>query len=106
MRIQVFVVLAVLLASCASGESPSSSPTERAVSFKCTTGEQLDVRFLLDKDAAILTRGGQRIELQQQPAASGFWYANGPNAIRGKGDELRVEIGRMAPLECRALSAG
>jgi membrane-bound inhibitor of C-type lysozyme len=42
------------------------------------------------------------IELQQMPSASGFVYSNGPNTVRGKGNELTVEIGRMVPIQCVA----
>ena len=56
-------------------------------------------------ERAVLLRHGQAIELHQQPSGSGFVYSNGPNTIRGKGDELRVEIGRMVPMLCTARGA-
>ena len=42
------------------------------------------------------------IDLAQQRSASGFIYSNGPNTIRGKGDALTIEIGRMVPIQCQA----
>ena len=59
---------------------------------------------------ALFTSPGRRgtsphcktIELQQQPSGSGFIYSNGPNTIRGKGNDLTVEIGRMVPIQCKA----
>jgi membrane-bound inhibitor of C-type lysozyme len=60
------------------------------------------MRFFPEQGVGVLVRGGQTIELQQQPAASGFIYSNGPNTVRGKGDELRLEIGRMAAITCRS----
>ena len=52
--------------------------------------------------SVMLVRGGRTLELQQQPSGSGFVYSNGPSTVRGKGDELTLEIGRMAPIACRA----
>lgn len=54
----------------------------------------------------MLVRGGRTLELQQQPSGSGFIYSNGPNTVRGKGDELVLEIGRMAPIRCLAAHSG
>lgn len=90
------------LASCASTTSKESSPAERRVAFACTNGEEIEVRFFTEQGLAVLNRGGRMVELQQQPSGSGFIYSNGPNTIRGKGDDLTVEIGRMAPLRCKA----
>jgi membrane-bound inhibitor of C-type lysozyme len=42
------------------------------------------------------------MELQQQQAASGFNYSSGPITVRGKGDDLIIENGAMAPLKCHA----
>lgn len=53
----------------------------------------------------MLVRNGETMELQQQPSGSGFVYSNGPTKIRGKGDDLTVEIGRMVPLQCKAKQA-
>jgi hypothetical protein len=47
-------------------------------------------------------RNGENIPLSQQPSGSGFMYSNGPNTIRGKGNDLTVEIGRMVPIQCSA----
>ena len=65
-------------------------------------GESLSVRFLPAQGVAVLVRNGKTIELQQQPSGSGFIYSNGPNTIRGKGNDLTVEIGRMVPIQCKA----
>jgi hypothetical protein len=60
------------------------------------------MRFLPAQGVGVLVRNGKPMELQQRPAASGFLYSNGPNTVRGKGDEIMVEIGRMVPLKCTA----
>ncbi|MGE5621895.1 MAG: MliC family protein [Bacillota bacterium] len=43
-----------------------------------------------------------RLELRQQISGSGFIYSDGSTVVRGKGDELTVEAGRMAPVRCVA----
>ncbi len=60
------------------------------------------MRFFPKQGVGVLVRNGRPMELQQQPAASGFVYGNGPTTVRGKGDELTMEIGRMVPIRCQA----
>ena len=74
---------------------------ERRVSFRCDDERNIEVRFFPMQGVAVLVRNGDNIELQQGPGASGFRYSNGPNTIIGKGNELTLEIGRMAPINCR-----
>ena len=86
----------------AIADKKSSSPEKLDVAFTCTNGESLNVRFFTEKGVAVLVRNEKPIELKQQPSGSGFIYSNGPNTIRGKGDDLTVEIGRMVPIQCKA----
>ncbi len=60
------------------------------------------MRFIPERNVAVLLRNGDAVELPQRPSGSGFVYSNGPNTIRGKGRELKVEIGRMVPIQCQA----
>lgn len=76
---------------------------ETRVQYQCSTGDQVEMRFFPLQGVGVLVRHGATIELQQMPAASGFVYSNGPNTVRGKGDELVLEIGRMVPIRCTAL---
>lgn len=105
MKIIVAALLAVLGSGCATAvpaDDVADAAGEIEVAFACTNGESLSVRFVQDREVAILMRHGDRIELQQQPSGSGFIYSNGPNTIRGKGNALTVQIGRMVPIECSA----
>jgi membrane-bound inhibitor of C-type lysozyme len=88
------LLLLTMLTSCGSPEQ-----AERRVTFACENGEQVEVRFL-PTGVAILLRNGETKELKQQPAASGFRYSSGHFSVRGKGDELTIEVGTMAPLKC------
>ena len=103
MKILFAAVAAVISVGCATTLPPASgSMVERQVAFTCAGNESLSVRFIPMREVAILIRDGERIELKQQPTSSGFIYSNGPNTIRGLGDQLTVEIGRMMPIQCTA----
>jgi len=91
--------VASVLAGCAAKAPVVSS---EAVVFDCQNGEVLRVRFVAEPASAVLMREQSEISLPQQPSGSGFIYSNGPNTIRGKGNALTVEIGRMLPIQCQA----
>lgn len=94
---------ALALGACTTTPQPGEAATEvREVTFTCAHGETLSVRFFPKQGVAVLVRNGENIELDQKVSGSGFIYSNGPNTIRGKGDDLTVEIGRMVPLQWKA----
>lgn len=104
LRMLVAIGFGASLAACASGtRQVAGGDAPVAVDFECDGGETLSVRFLPAESAAVLLRGGDALRLAQQPVASGFHYRHGATAIRGKGDELIVEIGRRVPLRCTAV---
>src|SRR5690606_18819244 len=98
MTTRLFVLMLLLLSGCATQVNTTGDEKDSVVGFHCANGEQVMIRFLTGSEVAILTRNGESIELRQQPAASGFWYTNGPISIRGKGNDLDLEIGRMVPI--------
>jgi membrane-bound inhibitor of C-type lysozyme len=87
-----------------AGEAASvGEPTgERRAQFSCDDGNTIEMRFFPLQGVGVLVRDGATMELQQQVSASGFVYSNGPTTVRGKGDELRLEIGRRVPIVCQA----
>ncbi len=93
-----------LLIAMAVGACSSATPADadREVAFTCANGDSVAVRFSPGNRKAVLIRGGQGVELSQQPSGSGFVYSNGPNTIRGKGQDLTVEVGRMVPIQCKS----
>lgn len=95
-------MLSISLLSACSTSVLNNTMSERQVIFHCNNAEILQVRFNAKKELATLVRYGAEIELAQQRTGSGFLYSNGPNTIRGQGDQLTVEIGRMMPIECVA----
>jgi len=70
------------------------------IKYACDDGTSLTVTFS-EKAAELTLPDGEKFSLPQQPAASGFWYSNSRYELRGKGEELRFAIGRMAPVTCR-----
>ena len=98
----IFLVSLAGLAACAGGQRQPAEAEMNRVRFHCDNGEHVEMRFFPAHEMAVLLRNGRSIELRQQPSASGFIYSNGPNTVRGKGREIIVEIGRMAPIRCEA----
>lgn len=103
MKVTMFFLLALcLLTACAHQPQKNESSHVSSVSYTCITGEKLEVRFFPLQGVAVLVRNNRTMELQQQPSGSGFIYSNGRHTIRGKGNELLLEIGRMVPIRCVA----
>lgn len=108
MKTPIAAMLAVCVTcACSSGpEAAAPAPAEAAavneIAYACDGGQTLVVRFYPYEERAVMIRGGEEIELQQQVSGSGIRYSNGPTTILGKGDDLTVEIGRMVPLQCKA----
>jgi len=113
-------LLAVLTAAgCATHEAappppPASEPSvpaapapprppsdERGYTFTCDDGNRIQVRFSQSRHQATLVRNGESMVLPQQASGSGFIYGDGRTTLRGKGDELILEVGKMAPIRCR-----
>ena len=61
---------------------------------------QIEMRYFPLHGVAVLVLDGVTHELQQERAASGFWYSNGLYTVRGKGEEIQLEIGRRAAIQC------
>ena len=88
--------------SAVAGESTRSIRAR----FDCDDGQAIDIRFFPQQGVAVLVEDGRTHELQQQIVGSGYWYTNGPIGVRGKGSELKLEIGRRTPVSCRERGGG
>lgn len=93
-----FSTLAVI--GCSSNLNQYNSSRGNETSFTCDRGDSIQVRFIQNQEVAILVRNGKTTELQREPSGSGFSYSNGFTTIRGKGNKLKVIIGRMASINC------
>lgn len=100
-RLVVALALAICVVGCGGHTRPDPPPMTKVL-FDCENGESALVRFHTAEELADLLYDGQVNELQQQRTGSGFYYTNGKVGIRGKGDELLLEIGRMTPIRCHA----
>jgi hypothetical protein len=79
-------------------------PAETRISYTCTNGEQVSVRYFLQQGVGVLTRGGQTTELQQQSSPPGFLYVGPSTVLRVQEDRMRMTmtIGNMAATNCSA----
>ena len=93
-------VVVATAVGCTPTVSRDSSHGDREVAYDCDNGQSVSVRFFPARGVAALVRNGETIELQQRPTGSGFMYTTGQNTIRGKGNELTLQIGRMVPIQC------
>lgn len=74
------------------------------VTYSCTNGEQVSVRYFPQQGVATLVRGGQSTELQQQSSPPGFLYVGAHTVLRVQEDRLRMTmtIGNTAAANCTA----
>ncbi|WP_181160108.1 MliC family protein [Sandaracinobacter neustonicus] len=89
----------------AAADAGVPATKQSRTTFVCDNEETIEVRFFPDQGIAVLVRGGQNVELNQEPTASGFKYSNGQTTIQGKGDELMLNVGMMATAKCKAKGA-
>jgi membrane-bound inhibitor of C-type lysozyme len=76
-----------LIAGCAPAFTGAQQPApKRRVVFMCEGGESITIDFA--DDAATLIVGGSRLQLAQQPAASGIRYSGSGHELRGKGPDM------------------
>ena len=85
----------LLLSGCATAAPEAADE----IAFTCADGRELRVAFTEDRARVTAPQG--TFALAQQPSGSGFIYSDGPRTLRGKGDEVRWEFARMAPLVCQ-----
>jgi membrane-bound inhibitor of C-type lysozyme len=90
-------------AATAEGAAAAGLPVtnESRGTWACDNGETIELRFFPDQGIAVLVRGGQNTELQQEKVASGIKYSNGQTTITGKGDEIKLNVGMMATATCK-----
>ena len=101
--ITLLFLAALTVIGCSSNSSQHISSGFKEVSFTCNNGTPIKAHFFKNQKIAILIRDGEPTELQQEPSGSGFHYSNGTTSIRGKGNDLMIFNGRMAPIKCTAL---
>ena len=104
-RLQSLALIAVIVgtgAACVGTGPQLNEGSERRVQYTCEDGKTLEMRYSPGPGPATLTRDGRAIELVQQPDGLEMHYSNGQITVRGRDSDLRLEIGRRAPIACRA----
>lgn len=85
-------------------QAPIKEVEKIIVHYQCDQGiGEIEMRFFPHHGVAVLVLDGKTHELQEQRAASGMWYSSGQYTFRGKGQEGWLEIGRRAPIDCKAI---
>jgi membrane-bound inhibitor of C-type lysozyme len=102
LKVIILPLVLITLNACHHLAKTPSSLDYHEVIFNCLDGTSTRVQFYTNQDKATLIRNNQSVDLIQQPAASGYWYTNAKVSIRGKGNKMSVEIGRMAAITCHA----
>lgn len=116
LAILILSVAALMVSACS--QQPQVQPEKTAptaqlkikghtevsiVMYQCDQGlGQIEMRYFPLHGVAVLVLDSVTHELQQERAASGFWYSNSKYTVRGKGGEIQLEIGRRAPIACTA----
>ncbi len=100
-RFLILNIVVLVATGCTGQDGATNSQDYNEVAYNCEREGRVLVRFYKNEELAILIRNDELFELPQQPTGSGFYYTNGKVGIRGKGDEMRLEIGRMAPIHCQ-----
>lgn len=91
-------LITTLITTGCSAWSTTQPTALQPATYHCDRGGKVTVVF--NEGSATLTRNNELHTLPQAPTGSGFLYTNAKISIRGKGDTLHLEIGRMAPITC------
>ena len=99
--------LATLLLSGCASQPPAmqafSAPTDgSSMQYACGNGEKVEMQFYPEQGRSVLRRSGWTVELPKQATETGYAFSNGPTTVLGKGNELTIQIGHLAPIWCRS----
>ena len=99
--------LATLLLSGCASQPPVmqafNAPADgSSMQYACGNGEKVEMQFYPEQGRSVMRRSGWTVELPRQVAETGYAYSNGPTTVLGKGNELTIQIGHLAPIWCRS----
>lgn len=102
--------LATLLLSGCASQPPApqafGQPADTgSMQFACGNGEKVEMQFYPEQGRSVLRRSGWTVELPKRAAEAGYAYSNGPTTVLGKGNEMTIQIGHLAPIWCRSSRA-
>lgn len=70
------------------------------VVYTCADGTRFTIYFS-ENAATVTLSDGTKLNLPQQPSASGILYSSGRHEFRGKGRDATWTVGRMTPTQCQ-----
>ena len=99
--------LATLLLSGCASQPPAmqafSAPADgSSMQYACGNGEKVEMQFYPEQGRSVMRRSGWTVELPKQATETGYAFSNGPTTVLGKGNELTIQIGHLAPIWCRS----
>ena len=99
--------LATLLLSGCASQPPAmqafSAPADgSSMQYACGNGEKVEMQFYPEQGRSVMRRSGWTVELPKQATETGYAFSNGPTTVLGKGNELTIQIGHLAPIRCRS----
>jgi len=96
-----FLLVAFLLAGCASGDGAGSGPEDVVASgdFQCPGGPVIHVDYLKGGDARVEVGDRDPLQLPRAVSGSGARYADGRNEIWEAKGEMRVTLADGTKLE-------
>ncbi|MDD2178752.1 MliC family protein [Acidovorax sp. D2M1] len=96
----------LMLSGCASQppamQAFSTQTDGRSMQYACGNGEKVEMQFYPEQGRSVMRRSGWTVELPKQAAETGYAFSNGPTTVLGKGNELTIQIGHLAPIWCRS----
>jgi len=99
----------LVLSGCATQPAMEQAFLEPAgpgsMRFACGNGEKVEMQFYPEQERSVLRRSGWTVELPRRSTETGYAYSNGPTTVQGKGNELTIQIGHLAPIWCRSSGA-
>jgi len=94
--------VAAMLVCGSPGLARGGSEPKGEFSFVCANGDRFTVQFVPDTGQALLVRRGETIEMQRQPAPSGFLFVTGNTSIAGTAEQLTLNVPGFPPLACQS----
>ncbi|QSX33543.1 MliC family protein [Shewanella avicenniae] len=98
----LLLTLLPLLTLCSACQQLLPTRANPTVNFLCKNDTALQVKFNNQQQYAEIHYQGETIQLAQQPSASGFYYANAQQQLRGKGKSLTLQLNPAQQIQCVA----
>ena len=97
-------LMCLFVSGCATGQPAETALGGGSVKFACGNGENVEMQFVPGQQIGVLLRSGWSVDLPKQPAEKGYVFSNGLTKVEGKGSEMTIQVGHLAPVWCRSRS--